>query len=32
MKFTVLTLFPEILKAYFENSIMAKAGEKGIIA
>ncbi|MBD5410427.1 MAG: tRNA (guanosine(37)-N1)-methyltransferase TrmD [Treponema sp.] len=32
MKFTVLTLFPEILKAYFENSIMAKAVEKGIIA
>ncbi len=32
MKFTVLTLFPEIPKAYFENSIMAKAVEKGIIA
>lgn len=32
MKFTVLTLFPEILKAYFENSIMAKAVEKEIIA
>lgn len=32
MKFTVLTLFPDILHAYFENSIMAKAVEKGIIA
>ena len=32
MKFTVLTLFPEIVKAFFENSIMAKAVEKGIIA
>lgn len=32
MKFTVLTLFPDILRAYFENSIMAKAVEKGIIA
>ena len=32
MKFTVLTLFPDIVKAFFENSIMAKAGEKGIIA
>ena len=32
MKFTVLTLFPEIPKAFFETSIMAKAVEKGIIA
>ena len=32
MKFTVLTLFPDIVKAYFENSIMAKAVEKEIIA
>ena len=32
MKFTVLTLFPQIPQAYFENSIMAKAVEKGIIA
>ena len=32
MKFTVLTLFPEIPRAYFESSIMAKAVEKGIIA
>ena len=32
MKFTVLTLFPDIVKAYFENSIMAKAVQKEIIA
>lgn len=32
MKFTVLTLFPEIPQAFFENSIMAKAVKKGIIA
>ena len=32
MKFTVLTLFPDIVKAFFENSIMAKAVEKKIIA
>ena len=32
MKFTVLTLFPEIPRAFFENSIMAKAVDKGIIA
>ena len=32
MQFTVLTLFPDILRAYFENSIMAKAVEKGIIS
>lgn len=32
MKFHVLTLFPEIPKAFFENSIMAKAVEKGIVA
>ena len=32
MKFHVLTLFPEIPKAFFENSIMKKAVEKGIIA
>ena len=31
MKFTVLTLFPEILESYFKNSIMAKAVEKSII-
>ncbi len=32
MKFTVLTLFPEIPRAFFESSIMAKAVDKGIIA
>ena len=32
MKFTVLTLFPEIPRAFFETSIMAKAVDKGIIA
>ncbi|HAO30622.1 MAG TPA: tRNA (guanosine(37)-N1)-methyltransferase TrmD [Treponema sp.] len=32
MKFTVLTLFPEIPRAFFETSIMAKAVERGIIA
>lgn len=31
MKFHVLTLFPEIPRAFFENSIMAKAVERGII-
>ena len=31
MIYTVLTLFPEITDAYFNNSIMAKALEKGII-
>jgi tRNA (guanine37-N1)-methyltransferase len=30
-KYTVLTLFPEITNAYFANSIMAKAIQKGII-
>jgi len=32
MKFHVLTLFPEIPKAFFESSIMAKAVTRGIIA
>ncbi len=32
MKFHVLTLFPEIPKAFFETSIMAKAVEKGIVS
>ena len=32
MKFTVLTLFPEIPEAFFKTSIMAKAVEKGIVA
>ena len=31
MKYTVLTLFPEITGAYFASSIMAKALERGII-
>lgn len=31
MKFTVLSLFPEILQAYFDNSIMAKACERGLV-
>jgi tRNA (guanine37-N1)-methyltransferase len=31
MKYTVLTLFPEITNAYFANSIMAKALSRGII-
>ncbi len=31
MKIHVLTLFPEIPRAFFENSIMAKAVERGII-
>ena len=31
MKYTVLTLFPEICDAFFANSIMAKAIERGII-
>lgn len=32
MKFHVLTLFPEIPRAFFESSIMAKAVERGIVA
>jgi tRNA (guanine37-N1)-methyltransferase len=32
MKYTVLTLFPEITDAFFANSIMAKAINRGIIA
>jgi tRNA (guanine37-N1)-methyltransferase len=31
MKYTLLTLFPEITDAYFATSIMAKAIQKGII-
>jgi tRNA (guanine37-N1)-methyltransferase len=31
MKYTVLTLFPEIIDAYFASSIMAKALDRGII-
>ncbi|MDR0388739.1 MAG: tRNA (guanosine(37)-N1)-methyltransferase TrmD [Spirochaetaceae bacterium] len=32
MKYTVLTLFPEIIDAYFANSIMARAVKRGIVA
>jgi len=31
MKYTVLTLFPEIIDAFFANSIIAKALKRGII-
>ena len=31
MKFTVLTLFPEIVSAFFNASIMAKAVDRGLI-
>lgn len=31
MKFTILTLFPEIIESYFKSSIMAKAVGKAII-
>jgi len=31
MKYTVLSLFPEICDAYFASSIMAKAVERGIV-
>ena len=31
MKFTVLTLFPDIVEAFFTSSIMAKAVERGLI-
>jgi tRNA (guanine37-N1)-methyltransferase len=31
MKYTILTLFPEIVDSYFKSSIMAKAIEKGIV-
>jgi len=32
MKITILSLFPEILRGFFESSIMAKAAERGIIS
>ena len=32
MKINILTLFPEIIDVYFNNSIMAKAVEKGLIS
>ena len=31
MKINILTLFPEIIAVYFNNSIMLKAVEKGLI-
>ena len=31
MKFTVLTLFPEIVSAFFNASIMAKAVDRGLV-
>ncbi len=31
MKFTYLTLFPELIEAYFQNSIMKRAVEKNLI-
>ncbi|MBN2628406.1 MAG: tRNA (guanosine(37)-N1)-methyltransferase TrmD [Spirochaetales bacterium] len=31
MKFTVLTLFPDIVEAFFASSIMAKAVDRGLI-
>jgi tRNA (guanine37-N1)-methyltransferase len=31
MKYTVLTLFPEIVNTFFETSIMAKAVDRGIL-
>lgn len=31
MKLTVLTLFPEILKGFFESSIMKRAVERGLV-
>ncbi|MCX7024556.1 MAG: tRNA (guanosine(37)-N1)-methyltransferase TrmD [Spirochaetes bacterium] len=32
MKITVLTLFPEILRGFFENSIMKRAVERGLVS
>jgi tRNA (guanine37-N1)-methyltransferase len=32
MKISVLTLFPEILRGFFESSIMAKAVERGLMS
>ena len=31
MKFTVLTLFPEMVESYFQSSIMAKAVGRGLV-
>ncbi len=32
MRFTILTLFPEMLESYFRSSIMARAIERGLIS
>ncbi|MEI8092885.1 MAG: tRNA (guanosine(37)-N1)-methyltransferase TrmD [Spirochaetales bacterium] len=32
MKFTVLSLFPEILEGFFQSSLMKKAVERGLVA
>ena len=32
MKITVLSLFPEILKGFFESSLMAKAVDRGLMS
>ena len=32
MKYTVLSLFPDIINAYFSSSIMAKAVDRGIVS
>lgn len=31
MKFTVLTLFPDLVESYFRSSVMAKAVERGLV-
>ena len=31
MKFTVLTLFPDMVESYFKSSVMAKAVERGLV-
>ena len=31
MKFTILTLFPKMIEGYFNESILKRAKEKGII-
>jgi tRNA (guanine37-N1)-methyltransferase len=32
VRYTILTLFPEIVEAYFSSSIMAKAVERGLVS
>jgi tRNA (guanine37-N1)-methyltransferase len=32
MKMTVLTLFPEILRGFFESSIMKRAVDRGLVS